>query len=306
MQAVSLSVCRSIKLEKPKFNGAFCKSRMVIQHVVATVIVMVAASVGSSVFQVPNVCNLAHRCRLFPVDHLQKIWIYCPAIPAHAVMVKVQCLSNQAFMACHNVCQIPQGLWCMPLCSNVDVYSASSGCIAFGSCFSKESDNLLQGWNILIGKDRGYHFAFMCVIPANGNVLLEFPFPSLSIPCAPGAVTVSSGCILVASCSKVGGCFSGCCLSGDVVHLNLNSDGLFFHFCDLICCFFVHCLCTPFRFVFPFGVHIFALKQLNWNTITGQRYSWHIVYTTRSFFLIRTHIKSHQKFCENLCVSGLF
>ena len=147
------------------------------------------------------------------------------------------------------------------LCSDVDVDSAASGVVALGTGLAKASDQLLQGFDIGVVQDRGNQFAFLAVGSVNADILLHFPLASLRVPGAPGFVSVAAGGVFVAACAKILSCKEGCFLAGDVVHLNLNSDGLLLHLFNLVHGLVCHCLyllrfCV---FVFPFGVYIFAL-----------------------------------------------
>ncbi|EJX40226.1 hypothetical protein HMPREF1366_03076 [Enterococcus faecium ERV26] len=167
-------------------------------------------------------------------------------------------------MACHDVGEVPKALRCVAMRPDVDVDSASSGGVAFRSCVSELSAKLLQGFDIPVGQDRSDQFAFLLVRSCDGNVLLEFPLAPLCVPGAPGAVAVAACGILVSACAEEVGGNLGCLLAGDAVHLDLDPDGLVFHLCDLPCCFLVHGESSVFVWcVFPFGVHIFALKEDN-------------------------------------------
>lgn len=126
-------------------------------------------------------------------------------------------------MACHDVCKVPKGLWCVSVCSDVNVDAAAAFCAALGSSLPKLPDEALQEFDVLVVKDRGYQFAFFCVRSFDRNVSLEFPFAVLIIPCAPGVVAVPVCRILEASGPEVGGGGLCCVASLDVVHLDLNS-----------------------------------------------------------------------------------
>ena len=143
VKAVQLSVCRCIELEKAKLNGALGEGGMQVQHVVAAIVVMMAASVVGSVALVPNVCQGAHGLRLLFVDRLQEIRINRSAVAAYSVVIQCQGVFQKTFVACHDVGQVSQGLRGVPLCSNVDVDSAASGVVALGTGLAKASDQLL-------------------------------------------------------------------------------------------------------------------------------------------------------------------
>ena len=128
----------------------------------------------------------------------------------------------------------------MPFRSDVNVNTAPSGGIALGTGLAENADDLLQLGNVIVGEDGCDHLAFFIVKTVDADILLEFPFPPLGIPCAPSAVAVAVGGVLVVFGSKEGGCQLGCFGSCDVVHLDLNADGLLFHFCNLGGGLFVH------------------------------------------------------------------
>src|SRR5699024_11875411 len=82
-------------------------------------------------------------------------------------------------------------------------------CVALASavphCYSpsfppRRSSDLLQGFDVTVGQDRGDQFAFLFFRPRNGSVLLEFPLASLTVPCAPSAVPVAAGSVLISAC----------------------------------------------------------------------------------------------------------
>ena len=143
-------------------------------------------------------------------------------------------------MACHDVRQVAQGFRVVAVCSDVDVNSAHSCGVALGAFVAKLAAKFLEAFNVCPGKDRGYQFALLIVRSGDAYVLLEFPFAALRVPCAPGAVTVSVCCAFVSVGSEVVSCNLGCNVSSDSVHLDLNSDGLLFHFLYKGCCSCVH------------------------------------------------------------------
>ena len=140
----------------------------------------------------------------------------------------------------HDVCKISECLRGMPFCTDVDVYSASPCCITLCTRMSELSYKFLQCFNIAVGKNRCHQLAFLIIRSRNADILLEFPFPSIRIPCRPCIISVSGSRVLKSSCSEEGGCDFRCLIPSDVVHLDLNSDGLFLHFLDLSCNPFVH------------------------------------------------------------------
>ncbi len=269
MDAAPALCGRLIKLEEPELDRPFGEGGVEVEHMVAAVVVVLVSAVARAVAGVPDVRKLRHRLGLSAVDLGEEVGVYRAAVAAHAAAVKLQGFCDQAFVACHNVGEVPKALRCVALRSNVDVNSASSGGVAFRSCVSELSAKLLQGFDVPVGQDRGDQFAFLLVRPCDGNVLLEFPLAPLCVPGAPGAVAVAACGILVSACAEEVGGNLCCLLTGDVVHLDLDPDGLVFHLCDLPCCFLVHGESSVFVWcVFPFGVHIFALKEDNSKAIS--------------------------------------
>ena len=131
--------------------------------------------------------------------------------------------------------------------------SASSGGIALRSGFSEPSYQFLQKLDVCVGQDWGDQFALLAVGAADAGVLLEFPFPTLGIPCAPSAVAVPAGGVTVLVGSEELGGDLGGGASVDVVHLHLDPNGLLLHFLDLSQNLLVHAVFLRFLRVFPFG-----------------------------------------------------
>ena len=100
-------------------------------------------------------------------------------------------------MARHDVGEVAKRLRRVPLRSDVDVYSASPGGVALCSRVAQAADELLQGFDVFVGKDRCDQFALFAVRSRDGNVLLEFPLAAFAVPCAPGFVPVAAGCVFV-------------------------------------------------------------------------------------------------------------
>src|SRR5699024_4559596 len=138
----------------------------------------------------------------------------------------------------HNIGKVPKALRRVPLRSDVDVNSTATAGVAFRSGVPKLPAKLLQGFDVTVGQDRGDQFAFLFFRPRNGSVLLEFPLASLTVPCAPSAVPVAAGSVLISACAEVGGGNLHSLLPGDVIHLHLDPNRLCFHLCNLPCCFF--------------------------------------------------------------------
>lgn len=225
---------------------------------VAAVIVMLASAVVGALAPVPDVGKVGHGGGLPAVELFQEAGVNRAAVSAHAVMVEVKGFSQQALVAGHDVGQVAQGLRRVALGADVDVNSAAPGGVAFGARPAKPADEFLQGFHVGVGQDWGNQLAFFAVRPGNGNVLLEFPLASLAVPCAPGAVPVAVGGALVTSGAKeLGG---NLCRPAalDVVHLDLDPNGLLLHFLDLGSRFLVHGSAS-WLVVFSLSVYTYSL-----------------------------------------------
>ena len=240
VNATLSSVAGCVELEESELNRALCEGRVEVEHVVAAAVVMLASSVVCVLCSVPYVCELRHRCGFVGVDRFKELSVNRSAVAAYAGAVKVEGLCEEALVACHDVCQVAKGFRCVAVGSDVDVNSAHSCGVALGAFVAKLAAKFLEAFNVCPGKDRGYKFALLVVGSGDAYVLLEFPFAALRVPCAPGAVTVAVCCVLVSMGSEEVCCNLGCGVSSDSVHLDLNSDGLLFHFLDKGCCSCVH------------------------------------------------------------------
>ena len=118
-------------------------------------------------------------------------------------------------MACHYVRQVAERLWCVTVCTDVNVNSAHSRRVAFCSFVSKLSAKFLQALDVFPSEDRCYHLAFFIVGTAYADIPLELPLSALGIPSTPTVITVAVSCIFVATRSEVGGCNPGCGLPGE-------------------------------------------------------------------------------------------
>lgn len=164
-------------------------------------------------------------------------------------------------MACHQICEVAERLRRVFANSDVNMYPAHMLGVAFRASLAEFAEEFLQVFDVLVSEDWRYEFA-LCGMACgyNADISLKFPFASLSIPCAPCIVSVSCGCVLVASRSKeVGGDFRGI-VAGYVVHFNFNPDCLVFEVLDLRCCGFFH-FRLPLSSCVPFGVCTLALKR---------------------------------------------
>ncbi len=240
VKAVAFSVAGGIELEKPELDRALGEGGVEVEHMVAAVIVMVASAVVGALAPIPNVGKVGHGGGLPAVDLFQEAGVNRAAVPAHAVMVEVEGFGQKALVACHDVGQVAQGLWGVALGADVDVNSAAPGGVALGAHSAKPPNQLLQGFHVGVGQDWGDQLAFFAVRTGNGNVLLEFPLASLAVPCAPGAVPVAvCGALVAPGAKELGG---NLCRPAavDVVHLDLDPNGLLLHFLDLGSRFLVH------------------------------------------------------------------
>ena len=251
MDAAPALRCRLIELEKPELDGALREGRMVVEHMVSAVVVVLRPAVACSLRGVPDVRKLAHGLRLLAVDRLQEIRIHRAAVPVHAVAVELQSLCDQALVACHDVCEVAERLRRVAVRSDVDVDSAAPACIALCARVSQLSAKLLQGFDVAVGEDRRDHLAFLIIGSVYGNVPLEFPLPAVCVPCAPSHVSVSACRVLVSACSEEVGCNFRCLAPLDAVHLDLDPDGLFLHLGNLSLCLCVHGVCLLEILCFP-------------------------------------------------------
>ena len=172
------------------------------------------------------------------VDHL--------AILSGAPCIDSDGSADLLFVRRHDIHKVADGLCGVVAFADVDVNPASAAWAALCACLSEQSDNLLQGFDVVVGEDRGDQFAFFCVRSVDAHIPLEFPNPALSILASPAVISVLAGGV-PCSGSEVLGDLSCRFFSGDVVHLDLNPDGLVLHGFNLLSCFIVHGM---FSFVF--------------------------------------------------------
>ena len=218
---------------------------------VAAFVVVRRSAVVCVLAAVPGIRKRRHGFGLFAVEFHQEILADRAAVAVHAASVEVQGACKQAFVACHNVCEVSQALRRVTIGSDVNVNSAAPCCVALCTRFPKSADKFLQGFHVLVGENRGNHFAFLAVGSRNAHVLLKLPLATLAVPCGVGAVAVAvCGVLVAASSEKVCGNLRrlGSCYA---VHFNLDPYGLVHHFFNLLGGFLVHCgvlrlLCFPF------------------------------------------------------------
>ncbi len=149
-------------------------------------------------------------------------------------------------MACHDVGEVSEALGAVFAQADVNVDSAHMGRVAFRSCVAKVADDFLQVGNVAVVQDGRSHLRlFVIVGGADAGVSGDFPLSTLAVLASPGSVRAANVANRVLG-AKVG-CdgFAGF-LSGDVVHLHLNADGLLLHGFNLVSGLFVHNMYLPF------------------------------------------------------------
>lgn len=98
----------------------------------------------------------------------------CPVLPASIRMALPICCSCAAMM----FTRLRMVLCGVVAFANVNVDSASAAWSALCACLSEQSDDLLQGFNVVVGEDWGDQFAFFCVRSVDAHIPLEFPNPA--------------------------------------------------------------------------------------------------------------------------------
>ena len=254
VEAILLAIGGSIELEEAELNRSLGEGCVEVQHMVAAVVVVLASAPGGSVAGVPNIGEVCHGGGLLVVDLGEEVGINCAAVAGNAVAVEVQGGNQKAFVTGHDVDQIAEGLRGVAFGTDVDVNTAASGGVALCPSLTQLADQLLQKLHVCVGEDRSDHFAFFIVGTLDADILLEFPFPALGVPSAPGAVAVAAGGVFVGVSAEEGGGEFGGCGSGDVVHLDLNADGLLLHFLDLL-----GNLCVHANFLRLIGVYFLSV-----------------------------------------------
>lgn len=126
MKSVLLSEGRFIKLEKSELDSSLGKGRMVVEHVVSAVIVVIVSAVACVLTCVPDVGEICHCLRFLPIELVKEVGVHRSAVAVHSSSVKVKCACEKVFVACHDVRKVSHRLRCMSLCSDVNVNSAAS------------------------------------------------------------------------------------------------------------------------------------------------------------------------------------
>ena len=194
---------------------------------------------------VPAIRKLLHGLGLLAVQTLKEIMVYHLAVVSGAAFVDPDRPANLRFMCGHDVHQVPQGLGVVvpavqALEADVNMHPAASGRAALHPGVAELPEEFLEGFHVGVGQDRGDQFALFVVRSSDAHVPLEFPFPALCVPGAPGHVAVPAGRVFVAAGAEVLGGNPGCVLAGDVVSLDLYSEGLGFQVLDLAGGFLCH------------------------------------------------------------------
>ena len=249
------------ELEASELDRAVGEAGVVVEHMVsAAVVMLVSAFVAVAI--VPNVCQGIHRLGLSAVQLRKEILVDRVAVAVDAVAVKAQGRNQKAFVACHDVGKVAEGLGAMLTQSNVNVDSAHMGRVALRSGVAEVADDFLQILNIAVAEDGRSHLGlFFIAVGVDAGVSGDFPFPALVVLASPGVVATADVANRVLR-AVVGGDGAAGFFSGDVIHLNLNADGLLLHFFNLDSGSFVHNMYLPFgslRCVFSLSVVTYSL-----------------------------------------------
>ena len=129
----------------------------------AFVVVPVPAVVGAVAF-VPNVCQAFHGLGLFLVQPVEEVPVDRPAVAPKAALVNPHGGDQQAFVACHDVGEVPQGLRRVASLADVDVYSAHVAGVALRSGVAEAAEELLQGFDVFVGQDGRYQFGLLVAV----------------------------------------------------------------------------------------------------------------------------------------------
>ena len=100
---------------------------------------MLASAVVGSVTSVPDVREGCHRLWFALVEKAEEVGVDRTAVADHAAAVEAQGVSQEVFVARHDVGEVPQCLRRVAVCSNVDVDSTPAGGIALGASLAEAS-----------------------------------------------------------------------------------------------------------------------------------------------------------------------
>ena len=136
MKSVFSAVGRLVELKQPEFNCAFCKSCVIVQHMVSAVVVVLISAIICTVRRIPDVCKLCHIGGLFPVQLFDELGIDRSAISVHSALVDFQGICNQPFVTRHKVGEVSQSLRCVSVGTDVNVNPGSDACMAKNLIFN--------------------------------------------------------------------------------------------------------------------------------------------------------------------------
>ena len=120
---------------------------MIVKARVAARVIM---TVPSRTSVVPAVCKSFHRCGFPAVEPLKEPWIHHLAVSRFPVPVKFDRFCDQVFMACHQVDQVSEALWCVALLMDVNMDPTKMFWIGAGSGMSQLPNQLLQEFQITV------------------------------------------------------------------------------------------------------------------------------------------------------------
>jgi len=128
----------------------------------------------------PGFIQLPVGSRFATDDFADELVIHRTAIALAAFRIDLQGVEDQIFVLVIHLGEISEGLRCVVLRRNMDVYGATSGSNAPGG--SNLPRNFLQDRNVAVSQDGRDDFRpAMAGDDIYGRVVLDFPFPSLWI-----------------------------------------------------------------------------------------------------------------------------
>ena len=240
MQAAKPFFRRGFEFKKSELDRPLRECGVQVKHVVAAWVVMCVPAVSAALALVPDVCKLVHARGLSEVDRPKVIPINRSAVPFLSPCSNPDRFGQLTLVCSHDVGEVSERPCCVAVRSDVDVDPAAAGGVALGSCVPELADKLLQELDVLVAEDRGDQFALFVVRAADAAVALEFPFPALCIPGAPGAISVAVAGVFEASRSEKCGGKLGGCAPGYFVHFDLDPNGLGLHVFNLLRCLVFH------------------------------------------------------------------
>ena len=154
-----------VELEKSELDRALGEGGVEVEHMVSALVVMVVSAVVCSVATVPDVRQPAHRCRLLLIENPEEVGVGGFAVGGGAVAVDVDCLDEEVFVACHDVCEVSEGLGVVAVRTDVNVNSASVVGVADRSGFAEAAGDLLKVFNVRVGEDWGSKLRLFVIVP---------------------------------------------------------------------------------------------------------------------------------------------